>query len=208
MLEWVDNNIHYDYEKRNLSAPKFEYIYSNGKLIDIKVVSGVNNTYQTPYETIKRGKGVCRDYAILTAGLLLAMNYSSYIFDIKFENSNEGHLTAGVKVNDSYFILDQHLPIYDLGRYYSSWMDDGRRIKNCTIYEVSKTNSFANVSKVKLMNGEEFKKNVYKIDQDDLKRISNDLLNLFAHLTPDGDLKDFDKWHYCPRQYEFAKNGQ
>ena len=208
VLEWVDNNIQYDYEKRNLTNPEFEYIYSNGELIDIKVVSGVNNTYQTPYETIKKGKGVCRDYAILTAGLLLAMNYSPcYIFDINFENTNEGHLAAGVKINDSYFILDQHLPVYDLGRYYSSWMDDGRTIKNYTIYEVSKTSSFAKVKKVKLMNGEEFKKNAYKIDQDDLKRISNDLLNLFAHscnLTPDRDLKDFDKWRYR-NQYEFAK---
>lgn len=209
VLEWVDNNIQYDYEKRNLSAPEFEYIYSNGELIDIKVVSGVNNTYQTPYETIKKGKGVCRDYAILTAGLLLAMNYSPcYIFDINFENTDVGHLAAGVKINNTYFILDQHLPVLDLGRYYIHRAENGEIIKNCTIYEVSKTNSFTNVSKVKLMNGEEFKKNVYKIDQDDLKRISNDLLNSFAHscnLTPDRDLKDFDEWRYCPRQYEFAK---
>jgi|GEM_PF-1023037 len=75
VLAWVEENIDYDWDKALLPNPIIEW--SNG---EFRVISGENNTFQTPYETIHRGKGVCSDYSILTAALLLKMVIRQYIF--------------------------------------------------------------------------------------------------------------------------------
>ena len=116
ILLWEEDNIEYDYLKANVSPPIIYYTKDPyyGVITNVEVVGGTSDYYQTPYETIKKGKGVCRDYAILTAGLLLAMNYSLvYVLDINYINKITGHVATAIKIDDQYFILDQHPPVRD-----------------------------------------------------------------------------------------------
>ena len=200
VLEWEDENIEYDGAKANVSPPVVYYTrnpYYN-VITDVKVVSDVENYYQTPYETVKIGKGICSDYAILTAGLLLAMNFSPvYIFDIYFENEKVGHVATSIKVDGHYFILDQHLPIWDLGRYYDSWVKKSKYIKNVTVYEVSRGERLAKVRKVCVLTANDLKKDRYKVSSTDLRKIESDLLDLFEerlHLKRDANIQDGKIW--------------
>ncbi|HDG64053.1 MAG TPA: hypothetical protein ENG72_01630, partial [Thermococcus sp.] len=70
ILEWLQNNIEYDHYKASLPAPIIQ-ISENGTIIG--VTGGEGTEIQTPYETIKKGKGICTDYTILTLALLLEM---------------------------------------------------------------------------------------------------------------------------------------
>jgi len=85
VLEWVSDNIRYDYDK------------------EAKGVSYINN----PLTTINRGKGICIDYSVLISAALQSVNVSpTYILSIKSVN----HAVAAIYLNNSLFILDQHPP--------------------------------------------------------------------------------------------------
>jgi len=56
--------------------------------------------------------GICRDYAKLTACLLLNADFSEVYFVPSF-----GHVAAGVKVNEEIYMLDQHLPLTTLRQW-------------------------------------------------------------------------------------------
>lgn len=71
ILKWEEENIEYDFEKAELPPPMIR-IHSTGR---IEVVQGEENVFQLPSETISRRKGICGDYALLTASLLLKMDY-------------------------------------------------------------------------------------------------------------------------------------
>ncbi|WP_367884094.1 transglutaminase-like domain-containing protein [Thermococcus sp. JCM 11816] len=125
-LEWLHENIEYNYSKTSLPAPIIWT--SNGRISRVDAAPGVE--IQTPYETIQRGAGVCRDYAILTAALLFEMNYSPvYVFSIEFENSPIGHAAVAIKINGGeYFILDQHPPLWIWGgRTTPTWQSTGKK---------------------------------------------------------------------------------
>ena len=178
-------------------------------ITNVEVVGGTSDYYQTPYETIKKGKGVCRDYAILTAGLLLAMNYSLvYVLDINYKNKKTGHVATAIKIDDQCFILDQHPPVWDLGRYYYSQIREGKYIKNATIYEVSKGKDFAYVRKIGILTADDFLRNKYNITSNDLRKIEIDLLDMFEkklHLRRDTGIQDLDQRGYLPRGYSYGK---
>ncbi len=208
VLEWVDENIEYDHIKAIKPNPTIIYYYDGDIITDVKI-SASNDTYiQTPYETIEKGKGICTDYAILTAGLLLAMGYSPvYIFDINFENSNVGHAAAAIKVNNQYFILDQHLPIWDLGRYYRHNAEEGKVIKNATVYAIYRGGQYATVKKVQKLDADTFSKNTYHVTQSDLKKLQTALSNEFKakyRLIEDYSIRNLDSWRYLPRSYSYG----
>ena len=92
VLEWVSDNIRYDYDK------------------EAKGIPYINN----PLTTINRGKGVCIDYSVLISAALQSVNVSpTYILSIKSVN----HAVAAIYLNNSLFILDQHPPPMEIQDY-------------------------------------------------------------------------------------------
>jgi|Deesub1362B_J571_1020462.scaffolds.fasta_scaffold00239_6 hypothetical protein len=130
-LEYLD----YDMVKANMPNPELVF-YSNGK---IEVVKGKDNIFQTPYETIMMNRGVCRDFAILSLSLLLNQYHDLplYYLQIEFENTSFRHASAGLEINGTMFVIDQHIPPIDLASYYKKWMFiDGRKIKRITLHPI------------------------------------------------------------------------
>jgi len=208
IVEWEDKNIEYDWQKAALPTPEIVYHSINGIIIDVEVVRGQDNIYQTPYETIQRGKGVCRDYAILTASLLLAMGYSPvYILQVEFEGPARNHTAVGINVNGNYFVIDQHPPVMDLGTYYKHWKYyttiNRDIIKKIDIYEVKLGKDLAEVKFIGTLRGDELKKYDYSLTSSDLSGICSDLANLLErnfNIVEDSNIRNIDKT-YLPRGY-------
>lgn len=186
ILEWEDQHIQYDWAKyRGLRSTKI----------------------QKPSETIQRGSGVCVDYAVLTAGLLLAMNYSPvYVFEIDFSNDPMGHATTAIKINGQFFMIDQHPPIMDLGTYWKYWAYwrseySDRTLRNLIIssakvYEARLESGKVVVDYVGTLTGEEFKKYDYTFSGADLTRLISDLrakfIRKFPNLQLDSKISNLD----------------
>ena len=103
-LEWVDDNIKYNFSKASLSSFK---IYD-------------------PITFAKARSGVCSDYAVFLAATLLSANVEpTYILEL---NTQKGpHATAAVEINNTLFALDQHLPPVE-------WSDYPEYVFNVTGY--------------------------------------------------------------------------
>ncbi len=134
-LEWIDENIEYDQQKAALPPP--EIVISP---LGVEIVSGKERHFQTPSETVLLRKGICSDYAILTAALLIYNKCPAYIANVSFVDDDEGHMAAVVIVYGSYYFLDQHLPPLDEADYYKKWLEDGRKIKQVTLYSTDGSN--------------------------------------------------------------------
>lgn len=131
-LWWISNNIKYNYTKARLQT----------------------FCVQTPYETIVKRSGVCVDYAVLTAALLLYLNVSPvYITVLR----GVGHAVTIVKVNGVLFVLDQHLPPIEI-QDYAQYLVGLRAFNNVTIYELSKIGNRIVIR--------EFNKNIFQIVDD------------------------------------------
>lgn len=93
VLKWIYENIKYDYEKANKTDT---YVYS-------------------PSETVKFGNGICTDYSLLTAALLLEAGVNEvYILELypslPIICGSSGHATVAVVINGRTYVLDQVLP--------------------------------------------------------------------------------------------------
>ena len=202
ILEWEKEHIRYDWEKASLPAPEIK-IYGNGSF---EIVSGKNSTIQTPYETIMKGKGICTDYAILTAGLLLSMGYSPvYIFIINFTNSDVGHAVAVIEIEGWYFVLDQHPPAMDLGAYYLYWKEEGETVSNATVYEVRLVNGSVRVKNLGPISGTEFLKQDYRFTDGDARAISKDLSLIILKNFPNLRLDETLSQDILPKRYSEGK---
>ncbi|RLF51690.1 MAG: hypothetical protein DRN11_02355 [Thermoplasmata archaeon] len=74
-----------------------------------------------PVEKILKYKlSVCRDYAKLTAALLLNLFPKNRIFFFTFV----GHVATGIELNGKTYILDQKLPIVNEQTWLNSWNKD------------------------------------------------------------------------------------
>ncbi len=195
VLEWEDKRISYDYSKT--LAP--------------------STAIQTPLETIERGKGVCVDYALLTAALLVKMGYSPpvYVFDIDFSNDPIGHVVTAIKVNDKYFMLDQHPPVMDLGTYWKDWaywrnqnsngLEKNLIISKAAVYEIKKTSQGITVNSVGTLTAEDFKQDDYVFTQADIQHIVSDLkqvlLENYPNLHLNTQIANLDSSRYLPPGY-------
>ncbi len=91
-LKWVDENIMYDYEKSKAG------------------VKYVND----PLTTIRERKGICTDYSVLLTSALLSANIQPvYILSLE----DYLHAAAAVCLDNTVYILDQHLPPIELQDY-------------------------------------------------------------------------------------------
>lgn len=158
VLGWVDENV--------------EYNYSKAENIQDAVI-------QTPFETAASGSGICTDYSILIAALLLNLDVNPvYILDISYMNESVGHATAAVKIDGELFVLDQHLPPIHIGAYYHTSLTNGHIISNITIYEILKTD-VVEVRVVDSYDGKQIKEMYRGVEDGDLKAIRNAISEKF-----------------------------
>ncbi len=145
-----------------------------------------------PSEFLSRGKGICGDYALLTAGLLLAMNYSPvYVLALEFNDSDAGHLAAAIAVDSRYLVIDQHPPLMDLGAYYRHWAfyeKNPSHISKATLYRLSWSDGKIIMKRYRELSWEDFFAQDYNMTEEDLNYLRDALLMSFKErysLSPD-----------------------
>ena len=138
VLGWIDENIEYNYTKAeyvNQSVELWDSLNESEKerYLNLTMLQAANDT------AFALRSGICTDYAILTAALLLDANVSPvYVLSIDYWNQTIGHATVAIKINGTYFVLDQELPIIPLGNYYWYSIERGMgEIENMTFYRIS-----------------------------------------------------------------------
>ncbi len=95
-LEWVDENVEYDYAKALLS-PVYYKIYD-------------------PVSFAEAKKGICSDYAVFLVAALLSAGVEP-VYILTFDTARGGHAVAAVEVNGTLLVLDQHLPVIEWDDY-------------------------------------------------------------------------------------------
>ena len=115
-LSWVGRHIRYDYAKEMERSPA---VYS-------------------PLQLLEKGRGVCSDYAVFTAAALLASGQrTAYILAINLKPIP--HAVAATDINNTLFILDQHLPPIEAGDYAEYLL--GNKTIQVYVIRVTKTSS-------------------------------------------------------------------
>ncbi len=118
VLEWVDRNIEYDYFKAGLEE------------------AGV----YTPLELLEVRKGICSDYSVFIAAALLSMDLDTYILVLP----EIEHAVAATQINNTFFVLDQHLPPIELQDYLEH---KAQNVTKITIYHLHLEDSSISISK-------------------------------------------------------------
>ncbi len=138
ILKWIEENVGYNHTKADYverMVDVWDSLSENEKwfYLNLTRLQAANDT------AFALKSGICGDYAILTASLLLEANVNPvYVLSIDYWNQTVGHVTVAVEVNDTYFVLDQRLPIIPLGNYYWYSIHTGMgEIVNVTFYRVS-----------------------------------------------------------------------
>lgn len=188
ILLWEDEHVSYDYGR---TEPQF----------------------RPPSEVIRSGKGICGDYSLLTAGLLLAMNYSPvYVLAIEFNDSDVGHLTAAIKVEDEYLVADQHPPLMDLAAYYRHWAVYGANvtgkrlhIDHADLYGVYSENGRVEVRYLGTLSPADFLSEDYNMSYEDVRKLEWSIVSLirekYPSLKPNPVLEGSEKADSPPRGY-------
>jgi len=103
--------------------------------------------YSLPVSKILRYRlGVCKDYAKLTASLLLNLYPAEKIYFVIFLR----HVACGIKINNKLYILDQHLPILTVEKWLMAW---NRNKANIFKYKIEDENKeIINLSSWKISN--------------------------------------------------------
>lgn len=191
ILKWEDQNIDYNYQKRAKS----------------------NHQVQKPQETLKKRDGICTDYAVLTAGLLLEMDYQSiYLFDIDFKKSRNGHSAVGIELKGDYFILDQNPPVKNLESFYRYWKQQREKtiqrpnkiIKKATVFGISIEKGNTEAREIKELDADDFMAHKYEVREADLKKIRKTLTRSLTRDFPlkhDKKLANLDMKNQLPRKY-------
>ncbi len=94
-LEWVDENIEYDYSKSLFSI--FYDIYD-------------------PVTFAREGYGICSDYAVFLSATLLSVGIEP-VYILSLNTTMGGHAVAAVEIDNALYILDQHLPVIEWDDY-------------------------------------------------------------------------------------------
>ena len=154
VLKWVDGNIEYNKTKALI----------------------VKTELQSPVETVNKGDGICSDYALLTASLLLNLDINPvYVLDIKLYKDSEsgGHAAVAVELNGDYFILDQHLPVMHIASYYYKNLYNCEEIQRIDFYEVTLSGEKVNVSKTESLYGYQLRDRLYQVTEMDIEDIED-----------------------------------
>ena len=116
ILRWEHTHISYDYAKEERRDP----------------------TVYSPLQLLKRGSGICSDYAVFTAAALLASSQkTAYI--IAINTKPVPHAVAATNLDNTLFILDQHPPPIEAGDYAEYLL--GNKTLPAYIIRVTRTSS-------------------------------------------------------------------
>lgn len=96
-----------------------------------KLITATFKLSLTTSEILEYKMAICKDYAKLTASLLLNLYPNSKIFFFTFP----GHVATGIEINGKIYILDQKLPIMN----ETAWLIQWNR-KDATKLEVKRKN--------------------------------------------------------------------
>ncbi|AEK73996.1 calcium-binding protein [Thermococcus sp. 4557] len=196
ILKWINNTIQYDYTK---SGYVDTIIYNWSKLTYAQRERYINLTrIYSPTDTAYYYKrGICTDYAILTAAMLLDSGISPvYLLDINYENSEIGHAAVAIEVEGELFILDQRLPMIPVGNYYWYWLvgNKPKMISNITFYEIKlDKNGEPEITNKWMWDGSEIKEKAYILSEKDLETITEitkqEFLKLYQGYQEDSRLE-------------------
>lgn len=92
----------------------------SGKSKIHKLVEILSDTFKISLSVekiLKYRLAICRDYAKLTASVLFRLNLDFEVYFITIPR----HVAAAIKVNDTYYVLDQRLPIMTIDRWLIRW---------------------------------------------------------------------------------------
>jgi DNA-directed RNA polymerase subunit RPC12/RpoP len=101
VLKWIDENIQYDDEKASTNNP----------------------IINSPPETMQTKKGICSDYTLLTASLLLEAGIPD-VYILHLHGIFEGHVSVAVVINGETYVLDQHIPPIGLAQYQEKMLSE------------------------------------------------------------------------------------
>lgn len=104
----------------------------------------------------------------------------------------ERHLTTVVRLNGSYYFLDQHLPPLDAGSYYLKQLREGRKIKDVVLYSTS------GIVKAVIDFGQD-----YSITQQDILEIEKEIVEIIK--SKYGLKEDLRLGKVLPRGYIYGK---
>lgn len=129
VLAWIDENISYDEFKAELERPEIS----------------------DPYETYLERRGICTDYTLLTAALLLEAGWREvYVLDMSLEELGVNHTAVAVEIGGELYVLDQKLPPLLLANYVKRLqIVKGVHLSSITTYKVSLSNGEVSVTVVK-----------------------------------------------------------
>ena len=192
---WEENNIKYDYEKSEIKENATYITDSHGKIISIN--ANPKRKIQTPKQTLKRKKGICSDFAILTSALLLRCHHQPiYIF------STNNHTFASVKINKNFYAIDQHPPINELSEHLHSLQKQYGPISKLQCYKIWMNNNKINLKEYNL-NWSGKRRTVES--ETEHKTISESIIKIlskYLHIIPDENLKSNGKTFYLPPSYK------
>ncbi|AEF95936.1 transglutaminase-like domain-containing protein [Methanotorris igneus] len=180
IILWEEENIKYDYPGKHRIGPYVKY----------------------PSDTLESSKGICIDYAVLTAGLLLDMGYEPYIILID-EKHDSGHAFCAVNISGTLYALDQHAPIYDINTHIHHLM------LNHTIspiFEIHYFKLWIENDDIKYKYGKLYYNNPNNVlTRSDKEKISKDIMNYFIskypNLKPDKTISNMEHEKYLPKGY-------
>jgi hypothetical protein len=207
---WEENNIKYDYQKSEIKE-NASYLTDNyGRVISIN--ANPNRKIQTPKQTLKRKKGICSDFAILTSAILLKCHHQPiYIF-----NTNN-HAFASVKINKNFYAIDQHPPINELSGHlyslkkqcgaisqlqcYKIWMNNNKiYLKG---YNRSKAESYKNRGFLFNLNWSGKRRTVEsETEHKDIAEVIMKILSKYLYIISDKNLKTNGKMFHLPPSYK------
>ena len=165
VLKWVEENVEYNNTKALVREREI----------------------QSPIETVNKRDGICTDYALLTASLLLNLDIKPvYLLDIKLYNDNKsgGHAAVAVKLNGDYFILDQHLPVMHIASNYYKNLYNCEEIQRIDFYEVTLSGEKVNVSKKESLYGYQLRDKLYQVMERDIERIESITAGIIKQKSP------------------------
>ncbi len=113
-IAWADRNLGYDYE-RACTVQRLSKL----------------SVYH-PLELIRRGKGICTDFALLYTVAMLYENITPvYIFELW----DYHHVVAIIPINNTLVVLEQKLPPIEFSDYVEHML--GGKLGSVTIYKVA-----------------------------------------------------------------------
>jgi predicted transglutaminase-like protease len=146
--------------------------YRNLKSIQPEFKLGDTFKLSLPVEKILKYRlAICRDYAKLTAALLLNIYPRNKIYFITF--NFPGHSATAIEYKNKIYVLDQRLPIMTLEKWLMFWKEklNKKKIK-AEILEI-----VVDDKKVKTKKSDYKKLDFTKIPKVDIKDLENKLLN-------------------------------